>query len=355
MMREDVATRLDELKKALLDFAIAFNPERDSDINYGEFLKDLLIHTASNYEKLKKTLVSIPQIKYKSLYVFLPGNVPMVFFEVLPLSVIFNVKTFFKYPHNEKRLYDTFISHITAKYPLYSAFFKGQYMEHLQAERKIKEYDFVFFFGSEKLIPLLKRIDKPFKFFGPGFSIGVAFTHVKEDLIKDVLYFDQNGCLSMKFLFYMNDNIKNDVANIFKKLSCTILPSSNFSQDRFRYNLLTASSFANLIFHNEHSAILEIEEERLNDSVPLPGRTLILKKIKKEEDVIAFLKGKITYLQAIATDTPSDIKILKNYASFVTEFGQLQYQPYNFFFKKGVTLKNIFKEDNHDYQMAEDI
>jgi len=354
MMSEDAAIHLDNLKDALIQFARQFKPGRDSDINYGPYLRDLLIHTATNYEKLKEELDDIPEIEYKSLYIFLPGNVPMVFFEVLPISVIFNIKTFFKYPRNEKRLYDAFITYLSSKYSVYESFFKGQYMGHLEAERKIDQFDFVFFFGSENLLPILQRTGKPFKFFGPGYSIGIAFSYINEDFVRDVLYFDQQGCLSMKFLFYQKPGIREYTIKTFKSLSSLIPPTNEFSKDRFLYKLLSASRYGEILYQSEDSAIIEMHEDTLPDTT-LPDRTLILKQIHREEDIPGFLGQKSSLIQAIATAEPLKLKLLKSYASFITDFGRLQYQPYNFFFKKGVNLHNIFREDNNDYKMAENI
>lgn len=347
-MSGDVVILLDELKKALFEFVDKIDVNKDSDIRYGDYLKDLLFHTANNYDKLKNDIQDISEVSYRTLFVILPGNVPMVFFEVLPLSIIFNIKTFFKYPEVEKRLYDKFLMFLSINYPKIKEYYHGFYLPHNEVEKKIKDFDFVFFFGSEKLIPLIKKVKKPFRFFGPGFSIGIAFCEITKDFIKDVLYFDQKGCLSMKFLFYTNDDIKHRVIDIFKLLSPTIPPTSLFSEDKFTYTLLFLSSSTDILFKNQNAAILETKDEIFTD-MPLPDRTLILKKIKKEEDVLRFLNQKIKYLQSIATDAPEKLNILRRIPSFITHFGGLQYQPYNFLFKKGVNLKNIFEEDKNDY------
>lgn len=355
MRREDVAILLDNLREALFQFAKYLDTKRDADIDYGRYLNELLIHSGNNFVHLKKDLENIQEVPYKSLYVFLPGNVPMVFFEVLPISIIFSLKTFFKYPHTEKKLYDTFIDHINQKFPALLPFFNGAYLNHEDAVTKINEFDFTFFFGSHNLIPLLQKTKRPFRFFGPGFSIGIAFNQVKRDIIKDVLYFDQQGCLSMRFLFYKSPQIKKEVISIFKKYSSNIPPTSQFHQDRFLYRLLSASIYGNIIFKHSNSAIIEVHTKFL-PPIKFPSRTLVLKKINEEQDIIDFLKDRIQYLQAIATDEPLRLNLLRSQASFITHFGRLQYQPYNFFFKKKISISNIFKkEDTDDYKMEEDI
>ena len=353
-MKGDVVILLDKLKDALLRFTEELDLEKDTDIHYGHYLKDLLIHTANNYHKLTKDLTSYLKMPYKTLYAMLPGNVPMVFFEVLPLSIIYNIKTFFKYPRVEKTLYAKFLQYLSLNYPRLKTYYKGAYLPHNEAEKRISRFDFVFFFGSEKLIPLLKRTKTPFRFFGPGFSIGIALQDVYEDFIKDVLYFDQRGCLSMKFLFYTNDTIKQHVIDITKKHADRIPTTSIFSQDRFTYRILFASSYMDVLLKHKNTAILETKDDVFRD-IPLPDRTLILKKIKREEDIIRFLGKKIANLQAIATDNSTKLRLLKEKASFITYFGRLQFEPYNFFFKKGVTLKNIFQEVENDYQMAKNL
>ncbi len=342
-MKEDAAILLDKLYIALSEFANRLIQGKDTDIVYGNYLKDLLLHTARNYKLLKSIAKSLPHIPYKNLFVVLPGNVPMVFFEVLPISILYGIKTFFKYPKDEKKLYNRFIEFLNANYPEIGIFFNGSYLSHTETEKIIKKYDYLFAFGSDKLTEFLSRAPVPYRFFGPGFSFGVSFSTVSKGILKDTLFFDQKGCLSMKFLFYKQPQTIDILKNIFKKADDLIPPTSIFKRDRFEYQLYSLLPFGDIILKNKESAIFNMNSSRLPD-IPLPERTLILKKIDTETDILKFLMGYIHRSQAIATDRPAEIKRLKEYPAFIARFGQLQFQPYNFFFKKGITLENIFSE-----------
>ncbi len=340
-MREDAVLLLDELNIALSAFAKDIKQGKDTDIVYGEYLKGLLLHTAHNYKILKNKTGQIPDIPYKTLFVILPGNVPMVFFEVLPVSIVYRIKTFFKFPEDEKNLYSRFISYLNVKHPEIGKLFDGSYLSHIETEKIIREYDFLFAFGSDKLKDLLSKTPVPYRFFGPGFSFGITFDSVNKEILKDVLFFDQRGCLSMKFLFYTEEHIVEYLKDIFREADYQIPPTSIFNKDRFDYRLYSLIPYGEIILKNDKNAIFEINSPIIPD-IPLPERTLILKRINEEEDIIEFLGNHIHRVQAIATDNPNKVQKLREYAAFITEFGKLQFQPYNFFFKKGVTLENIF-------------
>ncbi len=347
-MKEDVVILLDRLNKALVEFSESLKQGKDTDIVYGDYLNDLLRYTAENYIKIRKYAGDTPTVPYKTLFVILPGNVPMVFFEVLPISLIYKLKTFFKFPKDEKKLYLYFIQFLKQKYPAISDFFHGSYMEHTKIANKTKEFDFVFAYGSYNLAEFLHDIARPYRFFGPGFSIGIAHFDINIGIINDTLFFDQRGCLSMKILFYKKNHIIDKAKETFKKNANRIPPTSSFSKDRFLYRLHSLVPYGNIILKGNDYAIFEIKTDRMPD-VYLPERTLLMKKVKNNEEIIEFLGPYINMLQAISTDDTNETASLKKYPAFITTFGQLQFQPYNFLFKRGVNLNNIFTEvDNVD-------
>lgn len=340
MKREDARLLLDEASRAVQEFARKVkNGDRVGEIEYQrELLYRVLMHTADGYRRFP-----FPEKRgqVNSLFVFVPGNVPIVPLQVLPVSIVYNLKTFFKLPHNERLFFHTFRKLLGEQFN----FIEGNYLPHDEALKKAQEYDFVFIFGGRGAYKIREEINKPSRIFGPRFSIGYINTkdldgEIAEKIAFDNLAFDTAGCLSLRLLFVQGRVNLNLFKEAFEYMSSILQAQSNFDRDLFEYGT---------------SVVLMNSEEYLQGTdwmvskvrnIPTfwPPRTLFVMEVSSPEDALAIL-GNLKYnLQGIALNNVEFKKYFDDTSiSYFSKFGELQFPQAGWMFEKGVNINNILR------------
>ncbi len=342
-MKRDAAILLNKLSDYVKAFANLENLRALSNIDYGNYLKDMLVHTACNYTKLVK--YNNLKAQYKRVLAVLPGNIPLVAFQLMPIALIYNICIDFKLSNAEKRLLPAFLSFLASKDPQLSKKFGYFYIDRNKLLNKIREYDFVFLIGSDSLKKVAKDLKKPFRFFGPKFSIGFMNDdgeQILKGIAEDNIYFDTEGCLSLRILFVNAQFKLHKLIAAFKAVSANIPPASNFNADAFIYNVHSLFGSVVGIHTNENSAIIELEH-----MVNIwPKRTLFVKRIRTKDEVLSFLgnlTGNIQAISGIYNDEEKRFFEQRTGVSFFSEHGRLQYPPASFLFDKGITIENIME------------
>jgi len=340
MKREDARLLLDEAAKSVQEFARRVkNGEHVGEIEYQrELLYRILMHTANVYKRFpfpEKTG------EVNSLYVFVPGNVPIVPLQVLPVSIVYGLKTFFKLPHNERLFFHTFRKLLGDQFN----FIEGDYLPHDEALKKAQEYDFVLIFGGRRAYKIAERINKPSRVFGPRFSIGYINTseldeQIAQKIAFDNLAFDTAGCLSLRFLFVRGRIDLNILKPGFEYMSSTLKPQSNFDRDIFEYGASVIIMDLVGYIQGEDWIVAKVT------GIPefWPPRTLFVIEIDSPEDALAIL-GNLKYnLQGTALDNVEFKKYFEDTsASYFSKFGELQFPEPGWMFEKGVDINNILR------------
>jgi len=340
MKREDARLLLDEAGRAVQEFARRVkNGDRVGEIEYQrELLYRILMHTADGYRRFpfpEKTG------EVNSLFVFVPGNVPIVPLQVLPVSIVYNLKTFFKLPHNERLFFHTFRKLLGDQFN----FVEGNYLPHDEALKKAQEYDFVLIFGGRGAYKIAERINKPSRVFGPRFSIGyINASELDEEITEKVAFdnlaFDTAGCLSIRFLFAHGRMNLNILKRGFEYISAKLQPQSNFDRDIFEYGASVIIMNSREYIRGEDWIVAKVT------SIPefWPPRTLFVMEVGSPEDALAIL-GNLKYnLQGIALNNVEFKKYFEGTSvSYFSKFGELQFPQAGWMFEKGVDINNILR------------
>lgn len=288
------------------------------------------------YYKEIKTFPDGPE----RVFVFLPGNVPVVIFEVMPLLIVSGVKeVFFKFSSREKTFISEFIKRLREKL---SGFIhiEGEYLSHEESLVKVREYDFLMGFGSENLGGVISKLGKPYRFFGPKFSVGIFKGQVSgkifEKIAWDNLSFDTRGCLSLRVLFSIAGDVEENLISAFEKISHILPPESDFRRDESEYEVLRNFERAKSIYRGRDYFIVFSSE-----FIELNGlRTLLVVNVPQIERVHEIIKPYRPLIQGVGVDFEG---FHIEGTSLITEFGKLQFPPCHWHFEQGVTLKNFWE------------
>ncbi len=287
------------------------------------------------YEEIK-TFPKGPE----KVFVFLPSNVPLVIFEVMPLLLVSGVKeVFFKFSSREKTFIYEFIKRLREKISGL-IHIDGEYLSHEESLVKVREYDFLMGFGSEKLGGVISKLGKHYRFFGPKFSIGIFkgqdSNEIFEKIAWDNLSFDTRGCLSLRVLFSIAEVVEEDLISAFEKVSHILPPESDFRRDEAEYEVLRNFERARFIFRGRDYFIVFSEGFIELNSL----RTLLVVNVPSVESVYDIIKPYGSFIQGVAVDFEG---FNMESASLITEFSKLQFPTCHWLFEQGVTLKNFWE------------
>lgn len=340
MKKEDARLLLAKASEVILELAKRVKKgDRIGDIEYQrELLYMVLLHIADSYNGFP-----FPEKSgdVNSLFVFLPGNVPVVPLQVLPISIVYNLKIFFKLPHNEQLFFHNFRKLLSNQLD----FIDGNYLSHDEALRRAGEYDFVFIFGGKTAYRIAEKLNKPVRIFGPRFSIGyINKLDLTEEIAKkiafDNLAFDTAGCLSLRFLFVQGRADISIFREAFKYISSRLQPQSNFDRDIFEYGTSVILMDSEQFIRGADWMVSKVKD------IPTfwPPRTLFVMEVNSPEDALAIL-GDLRYnLQGAALGKMELKKYFNDTSvSYFSEFGKLQFPPSGWMFEKGVNINNILK------------
>uniref|UniRef100_A0A7V3ZXW6 Acyl-CoA reductase n=1 Tax=candidate division WOR-3 bacterium TaxID=2052148 RepID=A0A7V3ZXW6_UNCW3 len=339
-MREDVLLLLDRYRLALSDFLERLKVGKiKSDVQYQQNLLVSLIEHYILCLDFYKRLEDFPSGPEK-VFVFLPGNVPVIPFQLLPFLLISGVKeVFFKYPRREGSFYASLFQ-VLNSYLGDSLKMEGGYLEHTIAFERAKNYCFVIGFGGESLQKVFEAYEIPSKFFGSKFSIGIlqgkADKEVLERVAWDNLAFDTKGCLSLRVLFSFDRHMRNELWQAVEKVSKILPPESDFRFDESEYEVYKNFQFFEEIKKGSNYFIV-FSKNFVELSAP---RTLQIVEVSSIGEIEEFISRYNLYLQGIASDGPI---LFQSNASIITDFGKLQFTPCNWYFEKGVNYKNFWE------------
>ncbi|MEO0258323.1 MAG: acyl-CoA reductase [candidate division WOR-3 bacterium] len=339
-MKGDVPLLLDKYRSFLLELKkLYLNGKIQSDIVYQERLLGALIDhyiTCLDYY-----LSLIPEMKGpEKVFVILPGNVPIVIFQLLPGFIVSGVKeVYFKQPFIERSLYNQVI-------PLANSFLKPHmnlrtsYLSHEESLSVLKNYDFVVGYGGSLLGDFLNFTGKPYRFFGPKLSIGILKGAPTEDVLKriafDNLAFDTRGCLSLRYLFTFDPIHIEEIFSAMEVVSKELPPQNNFDYSIAEYEVLKSSWKGERVVKGENFFIV-YSDGVLEISAP---RTLNIVRVESYKELESQLLKIKDYIQGIATN---GIYPEFTSASYYALFGKLQFTPCNWCFEKGVTWENFWE------------
>lgn len=340
MRKGDVPLLLDKYLKALKEFFQDYSAGKiPSDVKYQDVLiSNILqgcIKCVENF-KIRSSCVVGPE----KVFVILPGNVPVVIFQIFPILLIRGVReVFFKFPLRERSFPGSFLSYVTRNLKNEMEV-GGAYLTHEESFRKITGYDFVIAFGGGEFQRALTEVSKPYRFFGPKFSFGVLWNQpdgvTLEKIAFDVLSFDTRGCLSMRYLFTSQKLDEELLLHAFSKVSKLLPPESDFDIEIAEYEVLKNSLDAVRILKGRDFFILL--SNRLIEISSL--RTLVIVNIDNAEELDSLISPYRNNIQGIASDGyyPEFTS-----ASHIAVFGNLQFPPCGWYFEKGVTLDNFLE------------
>jgi hypothetical protein len=302
-----------------------------------ELLSSILNYYEYEFNKYIKEIGKL-RSKYKSLFIFLPSNIPVEFLQFILLIFSYDFKVFFKLPSREKSFIKKFFNILKDKKIV------ADFLEHDISIKKAKKYDFIIGSGSVKLGNILKNLNRSYRFFGPKFSFAVLKENNPkyiDNIISDYLSFDTEGCLSTRFLFSFEQLDFNYIKNSVKNLKKLYYPQKTFNKNVFYYYNEINRYYSKKHILTETEAVFEVKDK----PVFFPQRTLFIKQIKKYEDIIEFLGNSIYSVQSITTETGKNIKYLEenSSASIFLPFGKSQFPPIEWMFEKGLNINNFFK------------
>lgn len=274
---------------------------------------------------------------FHRVLVLLPSNVPMVLFQMAPLLLSYpNVTFTFKLSSGERELIPRFLG-----------LWRDSRMEVLLSDRERTRdlaggYDFLVGFGSSELEPFLRESGKPYRFFGPRFSLALL-PEPDEDqlrgLFKDVLAFDTQGCLCPRFLF-TGDPSKLPLSRLWEEACRRRPPQKGYDPLLFRYSraVLLLEGKGDWSCHD--GGLFQVER------IPslFPPRTLFLVSETDPERVLTFLGESVSSVQGIVTPQGESHPLLgkETSASLFSPPGGAQHPPSGWLFERGVTLENFF-------------
>ncbi len=302
--------------------------EEVSDRGYQKkLLKEILLYTASELEKLKMDRFKGPQ----KVFVFLPENVPVIPFQLLTLIETYSLEVLFKAPSSERLFYEILSKEMGLNFI---------WTDHEIALKKAKEFDFIIGFGEEGLGKILKNLGKPYRFFGPKFSIGVINGKNQDELNKvllDSLSFDGEACLSPVFLF-LRDIELEVLWEMMGEASRKRPPQKSFN----KYALQYAASF--LLYYSKDFKINKDRALFLVDKFPkfIPQRTIFVVKANTQEEILNFLGDKAQKVQGIITMKRPELLFSETSVSIVLPPGSSQFPSLTWFFRRGITMENFF-------------
>ncbi|MGB9823510.1 MAG: acyl-CoA reductase [Candidatus Hydrothermia bacterium] len=342
-MRRDALSLLDKYAEFLLTFKEYYEKGKvKSDIVYQ---KNLLLSSLNQYIECVDFFKSYPDNLNgpEKVFVILPGNVPVVIFQIFPVFLLSNVKkVFIKQPSVEKSFYNEFVN--MAKNFL-GKFIEihTRYMTHEETFNEAKKYDFIVGYGGENLGALFKTLGKPSRFFGPKLSIGILWKEPSLEVLKkiafDNLAFDTRGCLSLRYLFTPKKIDEELISRAFNEVSLDLVPQSNFDYSFTEYEVLKASLEAEKVVRGE-SFFLLYSRKLLRISAP---RVLNIVVVDGTEGLQEMLNELKEIIQGVATDN-LEVNVVS--VSYYCNFGELQFPPCNWFFERGVTLENFWEVSN---------
>lgn len=298
--------------------------KRISDRGYQEnLLVEILLHLATQLEALEVTHRHGPE----NVFVFLPENVPVIPFQLVPLIASYRLKVVFKAPSSER----TFYKILGEKTGL-----KFLWISHKEALDMAKDSDFVIGFGGQGLGKALSALDVPHRFFGPKFSLAIVEEKDLYSVMLDALSFDGEACLSPLFVFMEEPNFES-AWKLLEKAATERLPQLSFNREVFEYATSFLSYYSDSFRIGENFALIQIGQ------FPhfIPQRTVFLVK-GGEKEALKFLGEKADLVQAIITHKRPLELLEKTAASLVLPPGRAQFPPLTWAFQKGVTLANFF-------------
>lgn len=342
-MRRDVLSLLDRYAEFLVTFKkYCENGKVKSDIAYQ---KNLLLSSLSHYIECIDFFRSYPDELDgpEKVFVILPGNVPVVIFQIFPILLLSNVKrVFFKQPSVERSFYNEFVNIVRN--------FLGEFMEietghmtHEETFEEARKYDFIVGYGGENLGALFKTLEKPSRFFGPKLSIGILWKEPSLEVLKkiafDNLAFDTRGCLSLRYLFTPKKIGEELILRAFNEVSLDLIAQSNFDYSFTEYEVFKVSLDAERVLRGESFFVL-YSRKFLKISVPRVLNIVVVDGIERLQEELNELKD---IIQGVASDN-LEVNVVS--ASYYCNFGELQFPPCNWFFERGVTLENFWEVSN---------
>ncbi len=290
------------------------------------------------YESFKRLKLRRKKNIFNKILVILPKNVPVVPLQLSPIIFSYpDSHFFFKLPKKRWKTSALIIKTLfNIEYVDYSP------LSHKETEKLLKEFDFIVASGSNELIPILKSSSKPYRFFGPKFTVGFLSESKNEKILKNAFYdflsFDTEGCLSLRFLF-LKDYYTKIFHSILEEVSNTLKPQKFFNKELYNYYTKAYLVFNEGIY-TKNSSIIDTK----TFPSKFPQRVLFVVKIKKREDVYKFLKPKINSIQGFLYDNEKDFnyfsKIFKN--QIFLQFGNSQFPPAGWLFEKNLSIDNFF-------------
>lgn len=295
-----------------------------SDRGYqGKLLMEVLLHLVAQLETFETTLRHGPE----NVFVFLPENVPVIPFQLVPLIATYRLKVVFKAPSSEK----TFYKILGEKTGL-----KFLWISHREALDMANKADFVIGFGGGELGRVLKSLNVPHRFFGPKFSLAIVKERDLHSVMLDALSFDGEACLAPLFVFMDEPNFEL-AWKALEKAATERLPQLSFNKEVFEYATSFLSYYSNFFRIGENFALFYTEKFPYF----IPQRTVFLLK-GGEREALKFLGERADLVQAIITHSRPQKLLERTTASLVLPPGRSQFPPLTWAFQKGVTLANFF-------------
>ncbi len=276
--------------------------------------------------------------KYKSVFIFLPSNIPIEFLQFMFLIYSYDLEIFFKLPSRDSGFIKSFFNLLNDNK------IKAGYLTHEESIKKGKKYDFIIGSGSTELETVLKNLNRPYRFFGPKFSFAILEDKNEENIdniIKDFLSFDTEGCLSTRFVFTVEDIGLDTIRDSIKRNKTDFYPQKSFKKEVFDYYNQINLFYSNESFIGECEAVFKIE--RMPEY--FPQRTLFIKKVKNYDDILDFLEDSANSVQSITTAHGRNIDtFIKNSSvSIFLPFGKSQFPPVSWLFERGLNINNFFQ------------
>ncbi|MBP7703155.1 MAG: hypothetical protein KA126_04630 [Candidatus Hydrothermae bacterium] len=331
---------LDNYLRALEEFFIDYqNGKVPSDISYQKLLIEQILQKCIECTceiGSKGSFVKGPE----KVFVFLPGNVPVVMFQIMPVLLLSGVRdVFFKFSSKEGKFQECFIGYLKRHFKDCLQV-SGDFLSHEESLSVAKQYDFIIGFGGEELGQKLGLLGKPYRFFGPKFSIGILWSEPSisalENIAFDNLSFDTRGCLSMKFLLTPWEGFEDQLFTCFSVTSRELFPMSDFDMDQSEYEVLRHSLEVQRIVKGGDFFLLFADKLVEIDA----ARTLVVVKFKDVSELESIIYPYKDFIQGIATDGyyPSFTS-----CSYVAKFGELQFPPCGWYFENGIILDNFWE------------
>ncbi len=311
---------------------------KNKNIVKNEYNFNLIIKIVENFTKSFKTIrIQNLKTEYKKILILLPKNIPVIPLQLFPLRIAYgDSEFFFKLPKKRFKTEELIINHLYGK----DRVLKG--LTHKKLSSIVKNFDFIIAFGSLNLFSALNLWGKPFKFFGPKFSVGYIENlnepSTSERIAEDFLSFDTEGCLSLRLLFVKKLNEEILKKSLIKKAK-EIPPQKYFNKELFYY-------YSNVLMIKERGKIFKNFSYFLTSSFPeyFPQRTLFIVKIERKNDLVDFLSDKINSVQGFLYDSEEDYNFFKDKFknSIFLKFGNSQFPETGWFFDKRSSLENFF-------------